>query len=1153
MRLVVSLVVVVLTAAVGIAADALSMKGSTLLAVKGRVEIARAGSRVWDPAQTNLVLNAGDQLRTLESSRATFRLRDATIVNISELTTLRLAPESTRSVVDLLRGVLSFFHRDQPGDAEVRGGTASAIIRGTEFVVSVDADQKFTLLLFAGSVEVTNQLGHIVAASGDIVTASAKEAPAVSPSLTGTNRAAIQWTLYYPSVLDPADLSLSGRWQAVLSLYRKGELWRAAEAARSLGSPDSDAERLFHAALRMSVGDIAGMRKFSEAIAPGSREARLRAALEDVVSAVQFQPCLMARLDKEASTTEWLAASFCYQSQGRLSEALAAARKAAVRSSDFGFAQARVAELEFGSGHIVAARIAIQRTLQLSPGLASAVALEGFLLAAQGRFVEARARFDQAIMLDSALGDAWLGRGLIRFRLGDRIGGRVDMEAAAAIEPQRSILRSYLGKALAEEGSDSRALAELEIAERLDLKDPTALLYSALIRYRHYDLAGAIRDLDESTARNTNRSVFRSQMLLDQDAAVRSANLANIYELADMSDVARRESARAVMFDYSDYSGHLNLAGSFNALRDPTRFNLRNETVWFNEHLLSTLLAPVDAAPLSQNLSQNEYSRLFARDRIGFSSATEYFGNGELRQLASQFGNFSGFSYALDLDSDWLHLDRPNQDLTRIEWYSRAKFEITPADSLLLLTKYEDFDSGDNFQYADQSRARPSFRFKESQTPLALAGYHHEWNPGSHTLFLGGRLESAQHFSDQAAPQLIAFSFPEADPVSGPFNVGYQNKLVIYSAEVNQILESESHTTILGGRFQTGKFDATASLDDTPLGPGVAGIFGGNTGSVGDGDFQRASVYLYHTWEILTDLRLTGGISYDDITSPANFRRPPLESGEMSRNHLSPKAALIYTPTERVTLRGIYAESLGGVSLDESVTLEPTQLAGFPQSFRTLVSESIIGSVEVPRHDVGGIALDLKLPTQTFLSAEGTFLRSAVDRRTGVFDFDANLAQPGLPAGTDEKLRYEERGVRIAASQILAEEWFVNGIYQFTRAELDHGYPTIPATPGFARTQNDRAELHRAGLSLLYQRKDGWFARGMVAFLHQQEISPSPPASEDLAQLHLFAGWRFPRLHGDITVGVLNLNGSDYHLNPLTPYEEFPRERTFYCRFRVNL
>ena len=74
---------------------------STLLAVKGRVEMMGTGAQVWDPAQTNIVLHAGDQLRTLESSRATLRLRDATIVNVSELTTLRVSAEQGRAVVEL--------------------------------------------------------------------------------------------------------------------------------------------------------------------------------------------------------------------------------------------------------------------------------------------------------------------------------------------------------------------------------------------------------------------------------------------------------------------------------------------------------------------------------------------------------------------------------------------------------------------------------------------------------------------------------------------------------------------------------------------------------------------------------------------------------------------------------------------------------------------------------------------------------------------------------------------------------------------------------------------------------------------------------------------------------------------------------------------
>src|SRR5207302_161679 len=107
---------------------------------------------------------------------------------------------------------------------------------------------------------------------------------------------------------------------------------------------------------------------------------------------------------------------------------------------------------------------------------------------------------------------------------------------------------------------------------------------------------------------------------------------------------------RAISFDYANFSAHLNLASTFNELRDPTRFNLRYESEWFNEHLLATLLSPPGASSLSQNLSQQEYSRMFTTDRIGLAGTTEAFSTGELRQTATQFGTIGNTSYALDLD-----------------------------------------------------------------------------------------------------------------------------------------------------------------------------------------------------------------------------------------------------------------------------------------------------------------------------------------------------------------------------------------------------------------------------------------------------------------------------------------------------------------------
>src|SRR5205814_2268107 len=201
------------------------------------------------------------------------------------------------------------------------------------------------------------------------------------------------------------------------------------------------------------------------------------------------------------SATELLARSYYEQSRAlrdtSLNRALSLARYAAAKSPRFGFAWARVAELEFSFGRTKQALAALNTALALTPRNAEALALRGFLLAAQSKTREAIDQFNQAIAVDAALGNAWLGRGLCRIRLGDEIGGRQDLLVAAASEPQRSLLRSYLGKAYANEGDFSRAGKELERAKELDPNDPTSWLYSALLKQQENRINEAIRDLEK--------------------------------------------------------------------------------------------------------------------------------------------------------------------------------------------------------------------------------------------------------------------------------------------------------------------------------------------------------------------------------------------------------------------------------------------------------------------------------------------------------------------------------------------------------------------------------------------------------------------------------------------------------------------------------
>src|SRR5262249_16349794 len=148
---------------------------------------------------------------------------------------------------------------------------------------------------------------------------------------------------------------------------------------------------------------------------------------------------------------------------------------------------------------------AVDKALTLSPRNAQALTVRGFLLAARNQTREAIDWFNQAIAIDSNLGNAWLGRGLCRIRRGDRPGGREDLLGAAALEPQRAFLRSYLGKAYADIDDSERAHQELALAKNLDPADPTAWLYSALLLQQESRINEAVDELQRSQELNDNR------------------------------------------------------------------------------------------------------------------------------------------------------------------------------------------------------------------------------------------------------------------------------------------------------------------------------------------------------------------------------------------------------------------------------------------------------------------------------------------------------------------------------------------------------------------------------------------------------------------------------------------------------------------------
>jgi hypothetical protein len=473
----------------------------------------------------------------------------------------------------------------------------------------------------------------------------------------------------------------------------------------------------------------------------------------------------------------------------------------------------RVAELEFSHGRIKPALRALEKSLELAPRNAQALALKDSCSARKIEFAKPPA-FRASHRHRWRTGQCLVGPRLCRIRRGHAEEGGSTCRSRPPSNRNAACCEA-IWKAFSKTGYTRRAETELELARLLDAGDPTPWLYSALLRQRDNRINESVHDLEESQRLNDNRQVYRSQLLLDQDRAVRGANLATVYHDAGLADVSLREAARAVNADYANYSAHLFLADTYNQLRDIKQINLRYETAWFSEYLVANLLAPVGAGTLAQTVSQQEYSKLFEENGLGLTSSTEYFSDGEWIQNAVQHGTFGNSSYAAQFFYHSDTGDRPNNDLSQFTAVVNLKQQITSQDSVYARVSYYRSESGDVNQYYDQTNANRLLRTEEHYDPSVLAGYHREWSPGNHTLFLGGFLQNTYEVENPLQTTLFFNRGRVGEPIRGVaplvYDQHYQSDLDLYTAEMQQLWQHGDHTVVLGGRFQAGQFDTPSA------------------------------------------------------------------------------------------------------------------------------------------------------------------------------------------------------------------------------------------------------------------------------------------------------------------------------------------------------
>ena len=490
----------------------------------------------WQAVQSGTTFCPQDVLRVRENSRVALILSNDTVVRLDENTTItftNISPDID-STFDLKAGIAHFISRVKHA-FKVITPFVNASIEGTEFVVAVSTDQA-QVTVFEGKVRMANSQGELLLLPGQSAIAKKDQAPVLNTTIKPHD--AVQWALYYPSVIDSADtkVKLPPQWQdkfqQSLAATAKGDTSGALTAIENL--PDTLIEAsvyTYRAGLFLAVGRVD---KASVDIAraltlhPNDSNAL---ALQSIIAVVENDAAKAEAVAQQAITNNnknaaaYLALSYAKQAQFDLpasAQALQAAPKTALVAS-------RQAELALMQGDLDSARRHAKQAVKLNPNLSHTQTVLGFAHLISLDLEQAKAKFNQAIQLDQTNPLAHLGLGLTNIRAGELATGRREIEVAASLDPNNALIRSYLGKAYYEEKRDQVAADQYAMAEQLDPNDPTPWFYDAVRKQSDNNPVGALQDIQKSIAINDNRAVYRSRFLLDQDRATRTANLGTPY------------------------------------------------------------------------------------------------------------------------------------------------------------------------------------------------------------------------------------------------------------------------------------------------------------------------------------------------------------------------------------------------------------------------------------------------------------------------------------------------------------------------------------------------------------------------------------------------------------------------------------------------
>jgi predicted Zn-dependent protease len=889
------------------AADASLAK---VTAIQNSVETKPAAATAWTPSTEGQALAAQDRIRTGPASRVSVLYSDQTLHRINEKSEVEILPPASggSGIVKVLSGQSYFISRTPKDFGRVQTPTVTAAIKGTEFAVGVAEDGTTVITMIEGTVAASNEFGSVTVTGGEQAVTQPGKAP--QRRIIVRPRDAVMWSLYYPPVLGGAD----------------------AERLRGMGAAG---ERLVQAASELSTGQVTHAVALIDDARAADPKNPVALALASVVALSndrrdEARTLANAALAADASSpSALLASSFVAQADFDLARAAELAEKAATLDPTSAEAIARVAELRLAQGDHAGARKAADEAIARQPNSPRANAVLGFVHLAAYQTKEAEASFERAVDGDPGFPLAYAGRGIARFRLGQLAAGREDLQTAVMLDPEESLYRSYLGKAYYEEYRSKDAGKEYDAAKLLDPKDPTPWLYSAIVLQTENRPVEALENLNGAIARNDNRAVYRSRLLLDEDRAVRSTDLARIYNDLGFENLGLVSARLSADQSQSNYSSHLFLAGNYRALPGYA-------SSFLSETLQARIYQPVGVNSVRRDseaalVGLNEYTALFDRPRLrGYVSGAYGMTDTDLSSYDPDCGAPCNDVFGIDDSKLWsgalagtYHNDRFSAKL-EARAYSDDGFRVnneqegevysaflegaaTARDTIQFNAIVGHRDTGDIPLRQIPFLPRPE-AFETDEYNFGL-GWHRSYKPGTDLA-----ISATWNKTDQTGTVLDGLlqptAFSSTTTLSGP------------QLEAQFVHRVGRYGWIVGA----GGFDGTIESKAQPTGDFINGseLFG--------------NAYGYVKVSDLGPVELVGGLAVEYVDAPVGII-PPRDSNffpsdvTFEDTVVSPKFGLTSTyPEAGLTLRAAAFSRLAP-SIGRLQTLEPTQVSGFNQFY----------------------------------------------------------------------------------------------------------------------------------------------------------------------------------------------------------------------------